>query len=248
MTPKEKALERVRKLIALSEDTAASQGEIENALKFAQKLMAEYEIEFADIDLAPEDITEIEQDFFPANNERKYWLQDLLNVITESQNCSIVLFKKRGSNGKEIEYFRIFGTKNEVKISQEMYLKMIPIIRNLVSAAYKKRCNEDLAYQMKMKLPLDVQNKGKFFNDYIDGFLKGLRLKCIVNKKEIIKTDESGKYGLIVVKKEELTEKYINSNYSIKTGRANKKRNEVDMDTFIKGFKDGKTEHSNKIA
>lgn len=249
MTPKEKALERVRKLIALAEDSAATEGEIENAMKFAQKLMSEHDIEFADVELSPDDITEIEQEFSPANGERKYWLQDLLNIISESQNCTVVKFQKANpERTKLIEYFRIFGTKTEVKISQEMYIKMIPIIRNLVSSFYKEKCNRDLKHQAEFRLPLTIPNKGKFFNDYIDGFLHGLRSKCLVNKKQLIKEDESGKYGLIVVKKDALVQSYVTSNYKIKMGSANKKRNGVDAETFIKGFQDGKTEHSNKIA
>lgn len=41
---KERVIERIRKLLTLAGDTSATQGEIENAMRFAQRLMAEHEI------------------------------------------------------------------------------------------------------------------------------------------------------------------------------------------------------------
>lgn len=49
---RERVVERVRKCFKLGNDAAATRGEIENALKFAEQLMAEYEIEMHEVEQA----------------------------------------------------------------------------------------------------------------------------------------------------------------------------------------------------
>lgn len=256
MNEKEKALERIRKMLTLAEDPAASEGEVENALKMAQSLMAKYDIEYSDVDLSPEDITMIEQEYNPKNNERKYWLWDLLCVIGSSYNCEVLKSRRIVNIEGAVfpqktwyrqEYFKIFGTKEDVKLIKEIFSRVVPIIRNLAVKRFKEKSNEMVNLQLALGLPINTPNKGKFFNDYIDGFIHGLDLKLAKQKQQLVKEDSSGKYGLILVKKGDLVERFMKeTNPKIKSAKSTKVR-DINYQTYLQGKKDGETEHEKQI-
>lgn len=259
MTPKEKALDKIRKLLTLAEDPAASEGEIENALKAAQTLMAKYELEADEIDLSPEDLIEDKEfDFVSKQGELKNWTWDLFHIICKSQNCELLVSKRIVLDEKNKiiwiknkikyqDYFRIFGTKTEVSLSKEIYLKTVIIIRNIANKRYRKYANDKVTEQLFYGLPLNLPNKSKYINDYIPGFLQGLDLKLRNNKKQILIEDTSGKYGLILVKKTDLIKSFLNEKVKkidkVKTG----KEREIDFIVFNQGVKDGQAEHSSLI-
>lgn len=260
MTAREKTLEKIRKLLTLAEDPGAAEGEIENAMNAAQKLMSQHDIDLEDVELSPEDLTEDDEILFsPKQGEMKNWTWTLMDIIADSQNCQVVRNKKiiHDENGRILfdkksnivyEYkFRIFGTKMEVKLVKEIYLRTIPIIRKLANKRYQEKSKNDVDFQLEFGLPLKAPNKGKFFNDYIEGFLQGLRKKLSENKKQIIKDDESGKYGLILVRKSDLIKKQIETSIPrVKAVKTTRER-DIDYETFIQGKRDGETEHEKRI-
>ena len=78
-----KALEKIRKMLALANDAGAQEGEIENALKFAQKLMAKFSIDEDEVNLSSDDISSdlIKNEYL--KTEQKYWQGTLLNIIAK---------------------------------------------------------------------------------------------------------------------------------------------------------------------
>jgi hypothetical protein len=246
MDQKEKALDKIRKLLALADNNAASEGEIENALKAAQNLMSKFDLDMSDVEVCEADLGWEDQDYNPKNNERKYWLWDLLEVIAKSQNCRSIK-KKRVVNDKLQEYFRVFGTKMEVKVTTEIFKITVPIIRNISNKRYREKSNNVVDMQLAYGLPINPPNKGKFFNDYVDGFLYGLHLKLEENKEKNIQEDETGKYGLIIVKKTDLIKDFVQENTkNLKDVKTSRER-DVDVHVWLKGVQDGKTEHEKML-
>jgi hypothetical protein len=247
MDKKEQILEKVRKLLALAEDPAAHEGEIENALKAAQNLMSKYDLDMDEVLVSPSDISYEEQEYNYKRGERVLWTWDLLEIIARSQNCKTIKRFKIGKD-KELEtYFEVFGTKLEVKISKQIYAITVPIVRNLAKKRHREKSNKVIDEQIVLGLPINPPNAGKFFNDYVDGFMSGLQDKLNTNKQSNILEDKTGKYGLIVIRKDELVKSYIDFKYpKVKTAKEKAGR-EIDFETWLLGQQDGKANHNNLL-
>ena len=63
----------------------------------------------------------------------------------------------------------------------------------------------------------------------------------------MVEEDSSGKYGLILVKKGDLVERFMKeTNPKIKSAKSTKVR-DIDYQTYLQGKKDGETEHEKQI-
>jgi hypothetical protein len=254
---REKALGKIRKMMALANDPSASEGEVENALKFSQKLMAEFNIENDEVELSQDDIDIIETPNSYTNLERKYWFWDLLSVIAESNDCSVLQSQKvkdfkdvnRKDTGKEKfydVYYKIIGTRNDRVLTKELFEMSVPIIRNLADRRFKElqlKHKENPLMAILEPLP----TKRFFVASYIDGFVRGLDFKLKQNKHEIKKEDETGKFGLMIVKKDALVQGFINNmGKKIKEAKTTTATG-FDQNAFRMGIEDGKENTSKKL-
>lgn len=247
---REKALDKIRKMYALANDKGASEGEIENALKSAQALMAKFNVEQGEVDLSPDDIDIELQDNDRLQCERKYWAWDLLSVIGEANDCQIIKSGKIDiEDGKMVKktIYKIIGTRNDRLLTKELFNLTVPMIRNL----YAKRYQERKQYLKENPLeamvnPLPVRHF--FVASYIEGFVRGLGLKLQQSKTELKTEDETGKYGLMVVKKDELIQGFIkNTMKNLKDGKSTSSK-QRDVNAFFAGVEDGKDNHTKKLA
>lgn len=129
---KEKALDKIRKLLALVEDKGASQAEAENALRNAQRLMIKYGIEDSEIELSMNDIG---QDFVGdcyRTGERRWYAWDLLYTIAEPYKVRIIRnrYWDKEKNKKASQY-RVIGDSVSRKIVIETFEKLLPFVRSL---------------------------------------------------------------------------------------------------------------------
>ena len=193
------AIEKVRKLMEFSEEYGATEGEIENALKAAQKLMLKHGLEEGDIEKTVNDINiTVVEDTWKKGTESKLFQYDLLNTIAQSFSCRVVRVILGGGRSE----FHIVGLKEDRENTLAIFEMTLPQVRVLTKRRYKELDNELSAV--------------KFTIAYQTGFLIGLREKLEEDKQSIIKSDKG--VALMVVKKDDLIEEFITE--QMKIGRA----------------------------
>lgn len=89
MESREKIIEKIRKLLALS--NSPNQAEAESAMRFAQKLMEQYRIESTDIEMGEVDSVVLSQG--QGRVKLTVWQTILLNGIARSNFCTFIITK-----------------------------------------------------------------------------------------------------------------------------------------------------------
>jgi hypothetical protein len=245
---KEQVLEKIRKLLALADDAGASEGEVENALKMAQRLMIKHQIEEDEIKISIDDIGEefVEQNWVAG--ERKYFAWDVLCVIGKRYSVQVI---KKGSVANF--RYRVIGDRTSRKITIDTFQKLMPFIRALAKQRYKEY--ESKSADLSSLSPLLRMLAGdfgvsekvtwkKFLPNYMAGYLQGLdeRLQKDL-ENENISDEEKSKWSLIVVKKDDLVEQYIqDTTKDLKSQKSTTAKN-VDEITRV-GHQDGKEQNA----
>lgn len=237
-------LEKVRKLMAKTVENGATEAEAELAMKKAQRLMLQYNIENDDIQISVLDIAELELDNEFKGHEYKYWFWDVLNVIADSYGCQVIKswVPVTGS------YYRIIGDKTDRQMIKSQFEMVYPVIREIEKDRYKNRLLEvtkmiDDAttnpFYKKVLLKENMPSRKIHFRSYYKGFLRGLKQKLDADKEEFFKVEQSSKakYELMVIKKEELVNNYVKESINPKTRKT--KKVELDGDAYWKGNADG---------
>lgn len=245
---KEQVLEKIRKLLALADDAGASEGEVENALKMAQRLMIKHQIEEDEIEISIDDIGEefVEQNWVAG--ERKYFAWDVLCAIGKRYSVQVI---KRG-NTTNFKY-RVIGDRTSRKITIDTFQKLMPFIRALAKQRYKEY--ESKSADLSLLSPLLRMMAGefglsekvtwkKFLPNYMAGYLQGLDEKLQRDlENDNISDEEKSKWGLIVVKKDALVEQYIkDTTKDLKSQKSTTAKN-VDEITHV-GYQDGKEQNA----
>lgn len=213
---KEKALDKIRKLLALVEDKGASQAEAENALRNAQRLMIKYGIEDYEIELSMNDIG---QDFVGdcyRTGERRWYAWDLLYTIAEPYRVRILRnrYWDKEKNKKASQY-RVIGDSVSRKIVIETFDKLLPFVRSLSKIRYKEYMQglhqNHSDFELKRLFGAHVIERSKFLRDYMEGYMEGLSLKLKKDIQETLSPEDSEKWGLILVKKDDLIQSWIDT-------------------------------------
>lgn len=241
---REKDLIKIRKMFALANDASASEGEIENALKFAAKLMAKHNIDETEIEISVDDIDIEMVDNSPKKDgERKYWQWDLLGVIGDSYGCTVIQSKRICHETYSlVDCYKIVGTREDREMVRALFEMTVPVIRNLKD----KRYNE-LKDKAALNPLLAIPTKKYFTASYIHGFMAGLAIKLNENKEQIKQEDETGKYGLILVKKTDLVKEFITEKMPKLKKAASTTAKTNDGGAFIMGMEDGKENQNKKL-
>lgn len=213
-------IEKVRKLLSLSQDGSATQGEIENALMFAQRLMIKHNIDQGEVYMSELDVEELRIEDECKNGESKTMYFSLLDVIAKANNCRCL---RSGYTGHY--FYRIIGFYEDRVIAFETFNKVLPILRNLTKSRYLK---SDRSI-----------GRSTFMKSYQSGFISGLKNKLDADKKEFLKLEDDDKaYQLIVVKKDDLIKNWMTEKFTkiktAKTGGSN-----LDGGAFRLGRQDG---------
>lgn len=228
MENKSKVLDKIRKLLTLAADPNASEGEIENALKFAQTLMMKHEIEQGDVEMSIDDIAVEEVDDLWKHGDSRVWLMNLLAVIGKSYNCKILR-----SGCYNDCFYKIIGFADDRKLTKEVFLATVPIVRNLIKSRYRAHCKNN---------PNKI-GRVKFTISYQTGFVVGLQQKLKQERDSILKLDQEGaKYELIVIKKDDIIKDWIDRSLKVKSLPS--KKFEIDHDAFSQGISDGENQSS----
>ncbi len=232
METSSKILDQVRKLLNVTAENGASKGEIENALVLAQRMMQKYNIDQSELFMSVNDIdqTLIENKF--KHGEAKFWIWDLLCIVGKGYNCTVL------RKGYTDHYFwKIVGFEQDRKMVVNLYETILPLIRNLV----KQRFEANKEY--------NNTSKGIFTRSYIEGFLKGLNYRLQNDKEIYLKLEDKTKYELIVIKKDDLINDWIDRERKgkpLKSASSSPRKREEDENAFSFGYQDGVTENLNK--
>lgn len=156
---KEEALEKVKKLLNLANDKAASEGEVQNAMAMAQQIMAKFHIESVTFDDEPEEVTdfEIQENTKGLSSNRAI----LCSYLAKHYRCKLY---RRGPR------IHVVGFPTDVKIFTEVF--------EFAYAAFVKLANKHIEqYSTRTE-------KIKAKNTYLLGFGKGCIEALIQNENE----------------------------------------------------------------
>jgi len=231
------AIEKVRKLMEFKSETGATESEIENAMKLAQKLMIKHNIEDKDLQLTTNDInTSIIQSTWKDGMEARSFEINLLGVLAKTFICKIIRFRdekyiKETGKFTTTDSYKVVGLEEDRKVLVDTYESLLVQIRNLVKTRYKESDKSISQF--------------KFTTSYQAGFLTGLSNKLAADKEQFLQLEGSREtYGLIVVKKDALIEEFVKMTMSIKSIKM--KGSDLDPSAYNKGKEDGSQKNLNK--
>lgn len=140
MTDKQRIIDRVRKLLAFSGETA-TEGEVENAHSMAQSLMEQYAIEQAEI-AAAEDAGDIERarHIAQAGGRKSVWENTLAHAVKQVVP-GISFYCSRGSTGfgssrKTGAQYIFYGPAEAAEIARDLFMETRDIIATMAAGKH----------------------------------------------------------------------------------------------------------------
>lgn len=182
MSDNERVKERIRKLLKLAGNNPNEQ-EAQSALLKAQAMLLEYKIEEHELHAGEEQDVSIIQ-AVSDETANTAWAMELATIL--ESNFGVVLFWRQWKNRKRPVFF---GEEDKATICKVLFEYIVPWLN-------KKACNYATNMRNKHGIVKGVKQ------DYIVGFLKGLRDKF----QEQVATNES--YALVVVVHPQVTKQY----------------------------------------
>ena len=218
---KDKIIEKVEKLFRLSENNS-SEAESKAAILKARRLMAEHNIDIAELhtEEEPEEIIESEN-----NNDSRviWWHVRLSAIIAPAFRCrSTTALRRKKYQTRRVRVTSFIGYESDVKIAESVF-------------QYAKSCVEHFSDEYYQKY-----NNGK--NEYIQGFLSGI--SEALEKQDLELSEET---ALVLVVPVEVT----NAMEERTSGRKHKHRapSLEDMLAMSKGYEDGlRFDHDRKMV
>lgn len=107
----EKIIEKIKKLLNMTQENGASENEAMVAALRAQKLMAEYNINVADIETSDDSMTIIEESFVCGKGDK--WKVRLAAIIAKNFRCKTYLINK-----SEVVFY---GYESDAKIALNVF-------------------------------------------------------------------------------------------------------------------------------
>lgn len=259
---KNDVIEKVEKLMNMAnEGSGATQGEIENAIKLANKLMSKYQLSSDDILLGYSDVDSSEI-FAPKNGgETGSWRWSLIDTIAKGNLCTthaysefdIVsrgLYKgyKKTNSGKNVT---IIGSDLNRRLVISMYKMCVDRFPELALHRWKERCTKTVEDHKKyvdsegnkltatrlIKMEI-LPPKNRFINSYYKGAIRGIKEKLADNVKELAQ-DDFHKWGLMVVKNDALLLQFQKETVG-NIGESNDRKVRIDKESYQKGLDDAK--------
>jgi len=219
----EKIVDRIRKMINLRDDKAASQGEIENAATLIQKLLFEHNLTIEEIG------SEEKYNKFTFNPDQKKregtWISQLYNIIAKHNFCFVIISPKHDNpNDRQHQsfYIHIVGKESDVEVVEYFCEWLIPKIRRMSEAAWNN-------YQ-------GHEKRGKFTRGYLMGCTVGI-YKKLESEKERIREASDDSRALVLKRDAELKNAISKMYPNLKTSRLGESSS---RDGRAQGYVDGR--------
>lgn len=234
------AIDKVRKLQEFTLENGATESEIENAMKLAQRLMIKHNLEQGDIEIGFNDInvTKIKSTWEGKwiNLEIRAYEWQLLQMLSRIYNCQtlrtreITEYELWIKGIKYIDSFKVVGLPEDREMVVQIFENILPQIRELMLVRYKQSDKSISQF--------------KFNSSYQIGFCEGLESRLQSDKEMFFTEEEKKSWGLIVVKKDTLIENYIKE--EIKPKEVKTKQVLLDEEAYQQGLEDGSEKNLNK--
>lgn len=138
MTEKEKVIERIRKLLALS--TSANEHEAALAAERAQALLAQYNLSRSDVDRSEEQ--EFVMDYDEVTDSRP-WRRGLATMVAQLYFCTYMFdWRKEPTTSRRCGYFRydvhiFIGARHNMEVAKLMFKYLYETVERLAASGAK---------------------------------------------------------------------------------------------------------------
>ena len=118
-------MERVRRLLAIANDPAASDNEQRIALEQAQRLMDKHAIEEWQLEKNHDDVEIIKRRIRLNANPCNRYMVELANIVARGNRCRASYGCRRAGNGRDvISAITIYGTRGDVDKTEAIWTAM----------------------------------------------------------------------------------------------------------------------------
>jgi hypothetical protein len=212
---KENVMSKIRKALALANDSA-NDHECETALLMAQRLMVKHGIELSEVEsIAEEESKEVVEQNITDRGRTPYWKKALATVIADNFRC--YNFNRVGGGKSRIVFL---GVKQDVELAKELFDFAVNVLETSVKR-YLKQLRKERG---------ELDNPTGIRNDYIIGFIHGLRQKLADQVEELCLTP-------MLVKDDALVETYNGMRFT--SGRSSSVQRGHDSSAYNSGHKEG---------
>jgi hypothetical protein len=214
----EKALSKIQGALALARDKSGNDdAESQTAMLLAQRLMAKHNLSMSDVEFTNSGGRERTVEHEGTEYiKMAWWMKELASIIASNFRCYSYLNRNRSKQSSMV----FLGMDDDTKIAKEVYLfaiEMIKFYSHLYSLQHIKKGDKARTIAIK--------------NDYISGYLSGLRDKF----QEQVKEND---WGLMLLKDDAVVEVHKNMNF--RRGRASNKSSYGDNEARMSGYNDGR--------
>jgi hypothetical protein len=191
-------IEKVKKILSLAGNNP-SEEEAQSAMLKAQEIMARHGLSMDDLYLQERLEAEVTHDSLTEYGKTSWWLKSLAGIIADNFRCNAYLGHKIGGYNTRI---KLIGLREDVELAKEVFAFATKYLSHYSSKYIEKH----------RKKWWDASHSKKVKNDYVKGFLIGLRDKF---KEQVEKND----WGLILAKDNAVTKvfKELNMRSASKT-------------------------------
>lgn len=190
MTNIERVIQKVQKALALANDKKNHAEESETALLLAQKLLAKHNLSIADVQSFG-DVGTVKKEVVEGDathyTRLQWWVKILHGIIASNFRCYSLRYL---ASGKSKLVF--VGTKEDVEVAIAVY--------KFAEENIRRHANH---YVSSVTNSSDRTYRNSIRNDYIGGYLSGLKAKF----EEQVKNEG---WGLVLVKDKEVVDYYEN--------------------------------------
>ena len=207
-------IEKIKKLLTLSNDPSASKGEVEAAALLAQKLLLKNELSIDELYQSVMDGEKVEEVEAKGKYLVMWYYVSLANTVAENFRCAVFFRSNKYQGTRKVIFV---GKKVDVEIAKNAYDLL------------RKRLDKDIdIFEKELKDSKNYVNMAAYRNDYAKGWLKGLETKF---------ENQVAQYALVPVKPPEVSD-YMN-NLNTHVMRQAGRWHANDESTIDRGRKDG---------
>lgn len=122
---REEAVDKIRKMMNLANDGSASEGEVENAVRFARRLMDQFNVTDSECN-RPVESTDIGDHEAVTRITFDQWEKSLAMVIKEV--CDVGVYYAPGTNKNALHFV---GTERDVAIGKELFTTLMITVKSM---------------------------------------------------------------------------------------------------------------------
>jgi hypothetical protein len=228
-------IEKVKKLLALSQSSNANEAAVAAAM--ANKLMDQYRLSTAELEGTDGNVSEpIEEDdgYIYETGKITQWKSSLIMALASHYGCAVwndttvdmkvdLDTNAVYSNGRKVSRYRLVGRRSDIGITRYMF------------AYLSAECTRLSA--------IEAKGKGRVFvQSYCIGFVSGVRMQLSASRAEVQQQASSTAIVKINAREKEATDAMFKMHSGLRVSKTNSQC-QVDRNAFGMGQQQGKSVH-----